>query len=73
MMDGEIYYSTGLTASQTTINEPPVLVSAATSTDGTIITLTFDKAMADPIGKHGQFEVSRRGRRASISREKLSQ
>ena len=33
----------------------PGLISAATNTDGTIITLTFDKPMVNPIGKHAQF------------------
>jgi hypothetical protein len=33
----------------------PVLTAAATDADGDTITLTFDKAMADPAGKHGEF------------------
>lgn len=34
---------------------PPAFVSAATNTSGTVITVTFDKAMADPAGRHGEF------------------
>lgn len=56
-VDGSTYYSSGATASQTTSVAPPVLVSAATNTAGTVITLTFDKAMANPSGKHGQFSA----------------
>jgi len=33
----------------------PRFVSATTNRAGTIITITFDKAMADPSGKHGEF------------------
>jgi len=33
----------------------PTFSSAATSTDGTKITITFSKAMANPSGKHAQF------------------
>ncbi|GBF32082.1 surface adhesion protein [Desulfocucumis palustris] len=35
----------------------PVLLSAATNATGTKITLIFDKAMADPRGKHDSFTV----------------
>jgi len=35
--------------------QPPQLYSAATDTLGRVITLTFDKPMADPAGKHGAF------------------
>jgi len=35
----------------------PTLQSAATSVDGSKIVLSFDKAMADPSGKHAQFSV----------------
>ncbi|MBA1336577.1 MAG: hypothetical protein HPY66_3012 [Firmicutes bacterium] len=38
--------------------DPPVLVRAATNGDGTAIILIFDKAMANPDGKHGQFTAS---------------
>ncbi|MDO9550556.1 MAG: PKD domain-containing protein [Methanoregula sp.] len=34
---------------------PPIVTSAATNTAGTVITLTFNKAMADPTGKQAQF------------------
>lgn len=37
---------------------PPTFVSAATSTDGATVTITFSKAMADPSGKHAQFTVT---------------
>jgi hypothetical protein len=33
----------------------PTFVSAATDVAGTVITITFDKAMASPAGKHGEF------------------
>lgn len=56
-VDGDTHYASGATASQTTSVAPPVLVSAATNTAGTVITLTFDKAMANPSGKHGQFSA----------------
>ena len=36
----------------------PVYVSATTNEAGTIITVTFDKTMADPSGKHAQFAVN---------------
>ncbi len=34
---------------------PPTVVSAATNEEGTVITITFSKAMSDPAGKQGQF------------------
>ena len=34
---------------------PPTFVSAATNTTGTVITITFNKAMANPTGKQAQF------------------
>jgi PKD repeat protein len=34
---------------------PPTFVSAATNTAGNVITITFNKAMANPAGKNGQF------------------
>lgn len=36
----------------------PVLVSAATSTNGLTVEMTFNIAMADPSGKHAQFACS---------------
>ncbi|MDD4844224.1 MAG: X2-like carbohydrate binding domain-containing protein, partial [Anaerotignum sp.] len=53
---------TGGVASNTlTITVPdadaPQLLSAATNTEGTEIHLAFDKAMADPNGKHDQFAI----------------
>ena len=35
--------------------DAPTVVSAATNAAGTIISITFNKAMADPTGKHTQF------------------
>ncbi|MGB7605285.1 MAG: S-layer homology domain-containing protein [Lutisporaceae bacterium] len=35
----------------------PVLHDAGTNADGTKVVLSFDKAMADPTGKHAQFSV----------------
>ena len=34
---------------------PPTLTSAATNVAGTVITITFSKNMANPAGKHGEF------------------
>ncbi|MBA1334846.1 MAG: hypothetical protein HPY66_0467 [Firmicutes bacterium] len=39
----------------------PILGSVFTTMDGTAIHLTFDKAMADPAGKHSQFAVTVNG------------
>ncbi|MEW5920985.1 MAG: stalk domain-containing protein [Bacillota bacterium] len=36
---------------------PPTVTSAVTNTAGTVITITFSKAMADLAGKHGQFSA----------------
>jgi uncharacterized repeat protein (TIGR02059 family) len=36
---------------------PPTFLSAVTNTAGTIVTVAFSKAMADPSGKHAQFTV----------------
>lgn len=36
----------------------PTLTSAITNSDGTVITLTFNKAMANPIGKQAQFTLN---------------
>ena len=36
----------------------PVFVSATTNEAGTVITVTFDKEMANPTGKHAQFTVN---------------
>jgi len=36
----------------------PVYVSSTTNEAGTIVTVTFDKEMADPTGKHAQFTVN---------------
>jgi hypothetical protein len=35
--------------------EAPTFVSAVTDVTGTVITITFDKGMASPAGKHGEF------------------
>lgn len=40
---------------------PPILDVIETTFDGTKIMLTFDKNMADPVGKHEQFTVSVNG------------
>jgi len=46
----------GLDQTFTTTNPaPPTFVSAATNVAGTVITITFNKAMADPASKHGEF------------------
>jgi hypothetical protein len=38
------------------ISLPPMAESAATNVTGDIITITFDKEMSDPAGRHGQFK-----------------
>jgi len=43
------------TWSFTTIAAAPTVVSATTNAAGTVITVTFDKTMSDPAGKHGEF------------------
>ena len=42
----------------TTLYTPPTFVSATTNTAGTVVEVTFSKAMADPTGKHTQFTVN---------------
>jgi hypothetical protein len=50
----------GITNFPLTIAAPPVpaptVVGAATNAAGTVITITFSKNMANPVGKHGQFK-----------------
>lgn len=57
----EIYFDEmGLYSDMSEVSFPPVapvLQSAETSEDGETILLAFDKAMADPSGKHSQFTV----------------
>jgi len=57
----EIYFDeVGLYSDMSEVTFPPaapVLQSAETTEDGETILLTFDKAMADPSGKHSQFTV----------------
>ena len=43
------------------IPPPPTVVSAETSVDGAVITIEFNKAMADPAGKHAQFNYQING------------
>ncbi|WP_292423374.1 S-layer family protein, partial [Methanoregula sp.] len=40
---------------------PPTVSSAATNTAGTLITISFNKAMANPTGKQGQFSYTVNG------------
>lgn len=54
-----------------TLVSSPVLGSIATTIDGTAIHLTFDKAMADPAGKHGQFAVTVNGSGVSVTAAEL--
>ncbi|MDD1655389.1 MAG: IPT/TIG domain-containing protein, partial [Methanomicrobiales archaeon] len=46
---------TGTLTNGYTYVAPPTVVTAATNTAGTIITITFSKAMANPAGKQGEF------------------
>ncbi len=52
------FTGTGIDEGNSTVFAPPVFVSAATSTDGTKITITFDRAMADPAAEFGNFTFS---------------
>jgi hypothetical protein len=58
----EIYFDeVGLYSDMSDVTFPPaapVLQSAETTEDGETILLAFDKAMADPSGKHSQFTVT---------------
>ncbi|MFC5405339.1 SwmB domain-containing protein [Cohnella soli] len=49
------------TPSEPAVITAPAFVSATTNTAGTIVTVTFDKPMADPAGKHSQFTVQANG------------
>ena len=40
---------------------PPTFTSAATNLDGSVITITFNKFMNDPTGKHGEFSYKVNG------------
>jgi uncharacterized repeat protein (TIGR02059 family) len=71
-INGIAYYSTGVNDSETTSVAPPILQSAATNTAGTVITLTFDKAMANPSGKHAQFSATAAGSARSITAAALN-
>jgi uncharacterized repeat protein (TIGR02059 family) len=71
-VEGMAYYSTGTTNSETTLVAPPILSSAATNTAGTIITLTFDKDMANPSGKHAQFSATVAGAARGITAAALN-
>jgi uncharacterized repeat protein (TIGR02059 family) len=54
---GNILHSFALEAVTNTVPEPdaPTIFSAETNVGGTKIVLVFNKAMADPTGKHAQF------------------
>jgi len=51
---------------------PPAFVSATTNAAGTIVTVSFDKAMADPAGRHDQFTVNVNGVPLSITAASLN-
>lgn len=53
-------------------SSPPVLVSAATNTTGNIITLTFNKNMADPTGKQAEFKIKIDGNTTPVSSVSLN-
>jgi hypothetical protein len=46
---------------------PPTVVSAATNSAGTVISMTFNKPMASPAGKHGSFTYSINGNPWTVS------
>lgn len=50
----------------------PNLTAAATNAAGDIITVSFDKMMADPAGKHGQFTVSVAGQVYAVTSAALN-
>ena len=52
--------------------DPPVFISATTNTSGTIITITFDKGMADPSGKQSEFSATIAESARSISSASLN-
>jgi uncharacterized repeat protein (TIGR02059 family) len=56
--DGGVLASFSGRAVTNNMMAPPTVASAATNTEGTVITVTFSKAMADPAGKQGQFYYS---------------
>ncbi len=47
----------GIAANNTVPAPQPQFVSGETSEDGLTVKVTFDRAMADPTGKHGQFHL----------------
>ncbi len=47
----------GIAADNTVPAPQPQFVSGETSEDGLTVKVTFDRAMADPTGKHGQFHL----------------
>ena len=49
------------------INVPPQIENITVNNSGTIMSLTFDKAMANPVGKQDQFVVTVDGQRDLIS------
>jgi uncharacterized repeat protein (TIGR02059 family) len=51
---------------------PPTVVSAATNTAGTVITITFNKNMANPASKHGEFKYRHGGSDQSFSAAALN-
>lgn len=71
-VDGSTYYSSGVSSSAATSVSPPTVSSAVTNTEGTVITITFSKAMANPSGKHAQFSATIAGSSRSISAAALN-
>jgi uncharacterized repeat protein (TIGR02059 family) len=51
---------------------PPTVVSAATNTTGTVITITFNKDMADPASKQAEFKYRHSGSDQSFSAAALN-
>lgn len=63
----EGFWAPGFWADGFWVANRPVLVSAATNPAGTQVLATFDKSMADPAGKHGQFSLDLSGSPRSFS------
>lgn len=50
----------------------PALLSAETSTNGLVVTLTFSKEMTDPSGKHAQFACTVAGSSRAVTGASLN-
>jgi|GEM_PF-2289767 len=58
----------GVWTFKTAVIDPPTQTHAQTNTDGTQIEITYNKAMADPEGKHSQYTVKKEQTPAQANR-----